>query len=611
MEKKKHFIVNYITIFGIFFIWVYLLRNVILNTYYESSRILIYLSFIMGFILLPKADIIKRSIYNKKYIKAIIINVIYGIFVILMYLLLKNIYTPEFKTWELTLYRLEDITVYLREFLDYIYLLMTSEIPVINIVIIDILLGILTIIGSKILENKKSYLLEKVIKKYYKYYYFIIFVISILLISKEYKYPREISYILEATIIIGLIGYLYLYILSKKNLNKNTNKERLIVLYTIDNFEFNFINQISKGLIDFSNYKQEKRINILETKAEDFTVVTQDLIRNNLIDIKQYKNVTYYIKLLASNVENLSKETLENLRHKIEELQKSNKNFIIVGIEDKESKFLKYLKDKYKQDYKANIVTKEVIEQILEIEKNEKLNIKIRQLLEKYKKIEKTPEKDFIIKTLENMNTSDATRSFYDLLKICEYVIHYRALQFIVNNPEEVKKEDITKTALGKWNKYQDQDNETIKNVELEKALKDIKEKLELNDTIGMNYQKICSILVSLRNKLMAHGSITYEISKKIVYDFAVITEVFIDKFINESEFIEEKQEIKNIFEKNKKAIIKKDNLIYLYNYSKQTKDGSMYEYLNYDTGKIIKENNNYILKLNLKLGEVLNERKK
>lgn len=611
MEKKKHFIVNYITIFGIFFIWVYLLRNVILNTYYESSRILIYLSFIMGFILLPKADIIKRSIYNKKYIKAIIINVIYGIFVILMYLLLKNIYTPEFKTWELTLYRLEDITVYLREFLDYIYLLMTSEIPVINIVIIDILLGILTIIGSKILENKKSYLLEKVIKKYYKYYYFIIFVISILLISKEYKYPREISYILEATIIIGLIGYLYLYILSKKNLNKNTNKERLIVLYTIDNFEFNFINQISKGLIDFSNYKQEKRINILETKAEDFTVVTQDLIRNNLIDIKQYKNVTYYIKLLASNVENLSKKTLENLRHKIEELQKSNKNFIIVGIEDKESKFLKYLKDKYKQDYKANIVTKEVIEQILEIEKNEKLNIKIRQLLEKYKKIEKTPEKEFIIKTLENMNTSDATRSFYDLLKICEYVIHYRALQFIVNNPEEVKKEDITKTALGKWNKYQDQDNETIKNVELEKALKDIKEKLELNDTIGMNYQKICSILVSLRNKLMAHGSITYEISKKIVYDFAVITEVFIDKFINESEFIEEKQEIKNIFEKNKKAIIKKDNLIYLYNYSKQRKDGSMYEYLNYDTGKIIKENNNYILKLNLKLGEVLNERKK
>lgn len=611
MEKKKHFIVNYITIFGIFFIWVYLLRNVILNTYYESSRILIYLSFIMGFILLPKADIIKRSIYNKKYIKAIIINVIYGIFVILMYLLLKNIYTPEFKTWELTLYRLEDITVYLREFLDYIYLLMTSEIPVINIVIIDILLGILTIIGSKILENKKSYLLEKVIKKYYKYYYFIIFVISILLISKEYKYPREISYILEATIIIGLIGYLYLYILSKKNLNKNTNKERLIVLYTIDNFEFNFINQISKGLIDFLNYKQEKRINILETKAEDFTVVTQDLIRNNLIDIKQYKNVTYYIKLLASNVENLSKKTLENLRYKIEELQKSNKNFIIVGIEDKESKFLKYLKDKYKQDYKANIVTKEVIEQILEIEKNEKLNIKIRQLLEKYKKIEKTPEKEFIIKTLENMNTSDATRSFYDLLKICEYVIHYRALQFIVNNPEEVKKEDITKTALGKWNKYQDQDNETIKNVELEKALKDIKEKLELNDTIGMNYQKICSILVSLRNKLMAHGSITYEISKKIVYDFAVITEVFIDKFINESEFIEEKQEIKNIFEKNKKAIIKKDNLIYLYNYSKQTKDGSMYEYLNYDTGKIIKENNNYILKLNLKLGEVLNERKK
>lgn len=611
MEKKKHFIVNYITIFGIFFIWVYLLRNVILNTYYESSRILIYLSFIMGFILLPKADIIKRSIYNKKYIKAIIINVIYGIFVILMYLLLKNIYTPEFKTWELTLYRLEDITVYLREFLDYIYLLMTSEIPVINIVIIDILLGILTIIGSKILENKKSYLLEKVIKKYYKYYYFIIFVISILLISKEYKYPREISYILEATIIIGLIGYLYLYILSKKNLNKNTNKERLIVLYTIDNFEFNFINQISKGLIDFSNYKQEKRINILETKAEDFTVVTQDLIRNNLIDIKQYKNVTYYIKLLASNVENLSKKTLENLRHKIEELQKSNKNFIIVGIEDKESRFLKYLKDKYKQDYKANIVTKEVIEQILEIEKNEKLNIKIRQLLEKYKKIEKTPEKEFIIKTLENMNTSDATRSFYDLLKICEYVIHYRALQFIVNNPEEVKKEDITKTALGKWNKYQDQDNETIKNVELEKALKDIKEKLELNDTIGMNYQKICSILVSLRNKLMAHGSITYEISKKIVYDFEVITEVFIDKFINESEFIEEKQEIKNIFEKNKKAIIKKDNLIYLYNYSKQRKDGSMYEYLNYDTGKIIKENNNYILKLNLKLGEVLNERKK
>lgn len=611
MEKKKHFIVNYITIFAIFFVWVYLLRNVILNTYYESSRILVYLSFIMGFILLPKAQIVKRCIYKKKYASAATINIIYGVIVILLYLLLKNIYTPEFKTWELTLYRLEDITVYLREFLDYIYLLMTAEIPVTNIIVIDIILGILTIIGAKVLEKKKSYLLEKTIKKYYKYYYFIIFVISILLISKEYKYPREISYILEAVIVIGLIGYLYLYIISKKNLNKNTNKERLIVLYTIDNFEFNFINQFSKELMEFSSYKQEKQINILESKAKDFTATTQDLIRNHLIDIKQYKNVTYYIKLSASKVENLSEETLDKLKENIAELQKNKENFIIVGIEDKESEFLKYLKNEYKQDYKANMVTKEVIEQILEIEEDEKLNKKIRQLLEKYKKVEKTPEKEFIIKTLENINTSDATRSFYDLLKICEYVIHYRALQFIIKNSKEVKKEDITKTSLGKWNKYQDQDSETIKNVELEKALKDIKEKLELSDTIGMNYQKICSILVSLRNKLMAHGSITYEISKKIVYDFAVMTEVFIDKFINESDFIEENQEIKNIFEENKKAIIKKDNLIYLYNYSKQTKSGSMYEYLNYDTGRIIKENNNYILKLNLKLGEVLNERKK
>lgn len=611
MESKKHFISNYITIFGVFFIWIYFLRGIVLDNGSESSSILVYLSFFMGFILLPKAEIIKNKIYKKEYKKAVILNIVYDLAVIIVYIICKQIYTPEYGSWEFTVYNPKEFLDYLGEFLDYLYLPMTSEIPLIKIVVIDMLLGEISIILSKVLINKRSYLLEKVIKKYFQYNYFITVIISIMSISKEYRYPREISYISEAIILIGLIVYMILYLISRKYLGKNANKDKLIVLLTKENFEFNFINQFPKGLYEFSSYKKDRKINILESKAEEFTVITEDLVRNNLVNLKEYTNVTYYIKLYASKVENLSEETVNNFKKKIEELQKKKQSFIIVGIENQRSELLEYLKDKYKQDYKSNMVTKDVVDLILEMKKDEKLNNKIKQLLEKYKDIEKNQEKDFVLKTLENMNTSDATRSFYDLMKICEYIIQYRALQYIVENPQEVSKKTLTSTSLGKWNRYQNQDKTVIKDVELEKALKDIKEKLELDNKIGLNYYYVCEIINSLRNKLMAHGSITYEISRKIVYDIAVITDVLINKFMQQKEFLEETDEIKNILKENKKAIIKKDNLVYLYNFAKELKDYSVYEYINYDTGKIIRENNNYVIKLNLKMGEVLNERKK
>ena len=118
---------------------------------------------------------------------------------------------------------------------------------------------------------------------------------------------------------------------------------------------------------------------------------------------------------------------------------------------------------------------------------------------------------------------------------------------------------------------------------------------MEFKTNHSENYtfkKDLCQTIIDVRNNLLGHGVITYDVSERIVKYLFVITKEFIRIFENVSVTIEEDEKIKNIFSDDIKATWKEDKLTYLYSkmnrVDDENKKGSqnVAEYLNYETGK-------------------------
>ena len=235
-------------------------------------------------------------------------------------------------------------------------------------------------------------------------------------------------------------------------------------------------------------------------------------------------------------------------------------------------------------------------------EENKQLKEKVKALLDK---IEERDKNRYLISSFQKIiNSYNPVEYLYSLLKICEYVIHYRALSTLVKM-ENVKAYDmeLKNPTLGIWIKYQNvkkkyQDsNLTTSITNIENIInKEQKETLKTTTT----YINLCELVVKLRNRLFGHGVVTYAISQNIVNDFMNITEILVLEFLDFSVTVEEEDKIKGLFQENIKAIIKKEGGFYLYNHGFDgTKEPSL-EYLDYKTGKLYIKNEESAIQLDL-----------
>lgn len=507
----------------------------------------------------------------------------------------------------------------------------------------------------KPIYGQVGYILERLTKDIYKYKALIIFYLYLLTLPSKYLTVYNLKLIGAGIIFLAVMGftvknYLSLKKCSKKNKEKY-GKENLIIVMSSNNYKFFFTEDIINPLHKFNKFDTKSIGKSLLVDGKKYTFVSNDAIRYKLINPEEYQNVAYvifyklsfktYFGNLYSEEEGMGKE-IKNIRKETNkfiifsnfetwivssEINKIKQKYIFrfrskfdlkaildivhlkendVLIKEKAMKEQNYIYDKELDNYleKTQRINKEdsefekakqKIKLIEEIDDIDNKKITEEEVIE--------PKNKYIKFSLKNIIDSfNYTEYFYSLLKICEYVMHYMALKNIISNPKEIldKKIKIEKGTLSVWrdcleyDKIYEQDIEEDNN--LITAIKEIREILELENNYRDDYKftfkkDVCNSVINIRNKLLGHGVITYDLSEQIVINLFTITSEFIKVFETVEVTIEEDEIIKDIFNKDFKAIYNDNKQIFLYNMAniEKEKDNkyTIYpEYLNYETGK-------------------------
>lgn len=186
-------------------------------------------------------------------------------------------------------------------------------------------------------------------------------------------------------------------------------------------------------------------------------------------------------------------------------------------------------------------------------------------------------------------NITNSVKRFYALMKICESIIHIEALSRL--QKVDVTGKKIMMPSMGTYVQLLDR-NEIVKmrtHPELIESVRYIDMALVRNGKsqvkiADINYYIICEKLVTLRNRMLGHGTMVYSVSEELVDKLAVVTLFMIRRFagiqldINDnSSIIINDMDIKLLFRY-------KDRLCM---YSGVEASGTL-SYLDYETGNIL-----------------------
>lgn len=613
----------------IFYVAIFVFTSETMETAYWFSSMFIAFSCFLALVTCFKYDAIKTVLEKAKkhkYIYAIGIVIAFAILINLIYYIVPQY--CEIEDWQYLVYmgsenEKDKLLAFI--FMPYFY----DELNILKITLAEGIFSFAFIALAKIrekLEEKAKqyesitkfgiigYLTERLIKDIFRYKLFIIFYIYILTISSKYLIVYYVKIVGISIIALSLLCFTIRNFLSiQKCIKKNKQKygkENLVLVYSSMNYKFSFIEDLRNPLHKFHKYNSSSIGKSLLVDANNYIFASYDAIRYNLINMKQYSSVTHAI-FFRYNYKDIMDGTIDlKLNSEIEKILEGNNKFIIFSNCNVifENQYTKTMKQNYLSRYRDKFDLKPIID--ISHLKDDDLIIKKNALAEldyiKQKEIDEhqiSQNKNIYIKYSLNsiIDSFSYIEYFYSLLKICEYIMHYMALKNIINNPEEImnKKIKVSEGTLSTWRNSLDYDKEYNKEnkeeLEIIKSIVQLRTILEFKTNHSENYtfkKDLCQTIIDVRNNLLGHGVITYDVSERIVKYLFVITKEFIRIFENVSVTIEEDEKIKNIFSDDIKATWKEDKLTYLYSkmnrVDDENKKGSqnVAEYLNYETGK-------------------------
>ncbi len=491
-----------------------------------------------------------------------------------------------------------------------------------------------------------GYILDRLVKNIFKYKLLIIFFIFLLTISSKflivyYAKIAGVSILALAAICFIIKNYLSI----KKCIDKNSQKygkEILAIVVSQDSKYFSFVGDFVNPLYKFYKYNTSSIGKSLIVDAKDYVFVSYDAIRYNLINSNEYKIKAYAIflkpKYYSMYIEEIS---IDMYQKGIDEMIGDYDKYIIfpkfkhmLGLDaDKLSgKFI----FRYKNNFDINALIavlnlteddinlkEEVLDELVYIYQKE-INANLERLKENVNTKSVEDLKNTLMSKINNLDEEKIKENkniyikyglntilksfnyieyFYSLLKICEYIIHYMGLKNVINNPQEIldRKIRVKEGGLASWrdsidydksyNNNLDEDAEIIDTVIKLRNLLDLK--TNYSDTYKFEFKKdLCSTVIDIRNNLLGHGVVTYDVSERIVKYLFIITKEFIKIFESIDVTIEEDEKIKKIFGEDIMAIYKENKFVYLYSKMNKSKPKDFPEYLNYETGKRIADGN-------------------
>ena len=142
-----------------------------------------------------------------------------------------------------------------------------------------------------------GYIIERITRFLFTSTPAILFIILIFQLPYTYYYPRSLQYvsILMLILIIGIIFYrIFVSLLEVRILNHSSiNKENLLVIINQDNYSSKTIGLFKNPLNYFNNYNVNTIINNLVVRSKNYSFVSYDAIRYDLVNLKGYKNIGY------------------------------------------------------------------------------------------------------------------------------------------------------------------------------------------------------------------------------------------------------------------------------------------------------------------------------
>ena len=592
MKTVTFKIITYLIILIIFLL---IGLNISLNGFYYFPFLdgtFIYFSCFISLLVLTQFLFFNNFLFLKKHkIFSCILYILLLILPIIITLFPSN---TNYLKWDdsnifLNFYNFLSVPFFYPNFNVRITLIIVCTIP-----FLTLLIPIYFLFTEKTPKGTFFYILESLYKRIYHYIFIILFGIVMSQVPSLYMYPRKIQYLLLSFLVIYLIYFgikMVISILTVKKINKDNNSNKnLFVVLTLENSFFNLgLSNEFKGFNKLSN----NILNNLVIENKSFNIVSYTAIRLNLIDINSYKNIYYLINLNSYSLSFLDKYSKVYLLKKINDISKNYKFKIIAK---SNTKFAKEIQKTYKFHFKNKLELK-VLKEVVNDNDNIILKEKVDNLLKEVKDI--IPNKYIIFGLKQIENSLNQIENFYTILKLFEYCLHYRALKNIVEkdltNMSEVAKEELKIPTLGTWINYQkikNAKNKKYDNPEIIEAFNHIddlfKEERKFKDKTVCFYQDICTYLIKVRNNILVHGVLTYDVSTYLVDDLFTLTKEIITSFLSLNITIKEHDLIQGLFNTSFKALEEKKNDSYLYSYGALENKDLLLEYLDYKNGNIL-----------------------
>jgi len=191
-----------------------------------------------------------------------------------------------------------------------------------------------------------------------------------------------------------------------------------------------------------------------------------------------------------------------------------------------------------------------------------------------------------VVNTLYSIvGRSNEVESFYQLLKVAEYIIHYRALLCLAETPGLTVSQD---PSFGAWNTAQ-MHYSKWEDAELDNTLRLLGTAAGGRFQERNRYDRACSIMVCLYNHYVGHGTMVYRVTPEITAALAQVTDRLIREFYSEKRSLSPQSSLtvkdREGREIKAAAMVEKEDEPLLFSSLVWFADGPSFEYISYSDG--------------------------